>query len=370
MNDVLLTVSGTIPADLAEQVARGDRPEPDYVVMARTFGADLLDYAKAREVARTFGKLLEKIGGANLVLAWACFVLRHKYHVIFTDGEQIGLPLAFLLKFLAGSSRPGHLMIVHILSVGKKIKLIDWFRLHTHIDLFLAYATWQKNFIEERWDLPAGRVVWTPFMVNHHFFAPDQAGHVDPIPEIDKNRPITCGVGLEFRDYPTLLEAVKGLDIQVIIAAASPWSKRSDSTAGHKLPDNVLVRRFTQFELREVYAVSDFLTMPLYNVDFQAGVTALLEGMAMELGVICSSTPGQTDVVIDGETGVYVPPEDPQALRQAIQHWLDHPKELEAMGKAGRKRIEKEMSLDYYVQHLNPFVQAAREASQAQGRSI
>lgn len=357
MNDVLLTISGTMPPDLAEQVARGERPEPDYVVMAQTFGADLLDYGKAREKAGRMGALLERLGGANLMLAWACFVLRDAYRVIFTDGEQVGLPLAFLLKFLGGASRPGHLMIVHILSVGKKIKLLDWFKLYTHIDIFFAYATWQKEFIEERWGLPAGRVIWTPFMVNHHFFAPDQAGQVDPIPEIDKSRPITCAVGLEFRDYPTLMEAVKNLDIQVVIAAGSPWSKRSDSTAGQDIPKNVLVRRFTQFELREVYAVSHFVTMPLYNVNFQAGVTALLEGMAMEKGIICSRTPGQTDVVVEGETGVYVPPEDPAALRQAIQRWIDQPDEAIAMGKASRQRIEQVMSLDYYVQYLNPYVQ-------------
>ena len=34
------------------------------------------------------------------MLAWYCFVIvRHNYKVIFTDGEQIGLPLALFLKF-------------------------------------------------------------------------------------------------------------------------------------------------------------------------------------------------------------------------------------------------------------------------------
>ena len=99
------------------------------------------------------------------------------------------------------------------------------------------------------------------------------------------------------------MEAARGLDVQFVIAAGSPWSKRADSTADQDIPDNVLVRRFTQFELRDLYARSAFMAMPLYNVNFQAGVTALLEAMAMGKAVVCSSTPGQTDVVVEGETG-------------------------------------------------------------------
>lgn len=363
-NDVLLTVSGEIDPDVAAQIARGERPEADYVAMARTFGADLLDYTVARRRSGRVGRLLERLGGPNLLLAWVCFRLRRQYRVIFTDGEQVGLPLALLLKFLGGGRRPQHLMIVHILSVGKKMRLLDWLRLQTHIDRFLPYATWQQQFIQQRWHLPPERVVWTPFMVDTNFFAPDQAGKLDPLPELPgRDLPIICAVGLEFRDYPTLLAAVEGLPVQVVIAAASPWSRRTDSTAGREIPANVLVRRFTQYELRELYAVSCFVTMPLYNVYFQAGITALLEAMAMGKGVICSRTPGQTDVVVDGVTGVYVPPEEPQALRQAIEAWLENPAEADQMGIAGRQRVVAEMSLARYVARLNKLVQQARRES-------
>ena len=176
MNDVLLTVSGVIDPDIEGQIARGERPQADYVAMAQTFGADLIDYAAARRQAGLLGKLLEKIGGANLLLAWVCFRLRKKYRVIFTDGEQVGLPLAFLLKFGSLGKRPRHLMIVHILSVGKKMILMDWFKLQSHIDVFFAYSTWQKRFIEERWGVPPERSVFTPFMVDADFLRQNKRG--------------------------------------------------------------------------------------------------------------------------------------------------------------------------------------------------
>ena len=358
MNDVLLTVSGVIDPEVEEKIARGERPEADYVAMARTFGADLLDYAAARRRTGWLGKLLEKIGGANLMLAWVCFILRRRYRVIFTDGEQVGLPLAALLKFANFGKRPRHLMIAHILSVGKKMILLDWLKLQSHIDIFFPYATWQKQFIQERWQVPPERVVFTPFMVDADFFAPEKTGQTEDLLGFGANaKPIICSVGLEFRDYPTLMAAVHGLDVQVVIAAGSPWSKRSDSTADQEIPDNVLVRRFTQFELRDLYAMSAFMAMPLYNVDFQAGVTALLEAMAMGKAVICSRTPGQTDVVVEGETGIYVPPQDVAALREAIVRLLEQPGEAERMGRNGRARIEQSMSLANYVVRLNKIVQ-------------
>ena len=167
---------------------------------------------------------------------------------------------------------------------------------------------------------------------------------------------VPVAVGLEARDYPTLLKAVDGLPVQVVIAAASPWSKRADTTQGRAIPANVEVRRFSQHELRQLYGDAQFMVMPLQNVDFQAGVTAILEAMAMKRAVICSRTPGQTDVIVEGETGLYVPPGDVAALRSAIVHLLEHPDAAHRMGVSGRKRIEQFMSLSHYVQRLGQVV--------------
>lgn len=361
-NRTLLTVSGTISENIEEEIAQKKRPYADYMAMADRFGAELLDYRDTQRQSSWFGRLLEKVGGSNLSMAWYCFSKRHEYDVIFTDGEQIGMPLALLSKYLGlGGGGARHLMIVHILSVGKKTLFFDLFGIQSHIDTFFVYSTWQKQFIEERWNVPAERVVFTPFMVDSHFFASDQViAHDSALSnELLIGKPMSCSVGLEFRDYPTLMKAVKGLDLQVVVAAGSPWSKRKDSTEGTDIPENVVVRRFTQYDLRQVYADSAFMVMPLYNVNFQAGVTAILEAMSMSKAVICSQTPGQTDVVIEGETGLYVPPDDPKALRKAIQHLLDHPEEAARMGRNGRKRIEEYMSLDRYVERLERYVDDA-----------
>jgi glycosyltransferase involved in cell wall biosynthesis len=349
MPRVLLTVSGVIPSALDEQVQQGNRPRPDYLAMARAFDADLIDYAAARRQTGWIGSILERIVGANVLLAWACYRQRHLYESIFTDGEQVGIPFAFFLK-LSQHRSVRHLMIAHILSVPKKMVLFDVLRLHTHIDVLFVYSTWQKRFIESRWHLDPQRVIWTPFMVDARFFAPSKV--------VPQRRRMICSVGLEFRDYPTLMKAVDGLDVEVVIAAASPWSKRSDTTQGQHIPPNVTVRRFSQYELRQLYADSLFVVMPLYEVNFQAGVTAILEAMAMERAVICSRTAGQTDIIIEGTTGCYVPTGDVAVLRNTIAQLLDQPDQADAMGIAGREYVERELNLDQYCERLLRFVEA------------
>lgn len=357
MADVLLTVSGVVPADIAEQVRRGDRPRADYLELARAFKADLLDYAEARRDGGGFGRLLEQIGGANLLLAWICFTRRRRYRVIFTDGEQIGIPLAWLTKFATLSRRrPRHLMIVHAISVRKKMVFFDWLAIQSHIDRFLPYSTSQKRFIETRWKIEPERVTRTPFMVDTVFFAPARLA-----PTRTTAEPMICAVGIEARDYRTLLTAVRGMNVRVIIAAASLWSKHADSTRAQEIPANVSVCRFSQAELRQLHIDSRFMVMPLHEVDYQAGITAILEAMAMGRAVICTRIRGQTDIIVDGETGLYVPPNDPRALRSAIEDLLAHPDQAERMGLAGRRRVEELMSLDVYVRGLSRYVAEALE---------
>src|SRR5215475_13446336 len=169
---VVLTVSGVIAADIREQIASGKRPRADYLELARSLNAELLDYAAARKIAGRIGAALEKLGGPNLVLAYACWKVRSDYQAIVTDGEQIGLPLAALLKFTPGG-RPRHIMIVHVISEPKKTFFLDWLGVQSCIDRFVTYSRWQQQFIQSRWKLVDSRVVWTPFMVDQNFFAAD-----------------------------------------------------------------------------------------------------------------------------------------------------------------------------------------------------
>jgi glycosyltransferase involved in cell wall biosynthesis len=102
------------------------------------------------------------------------------------------------------------------------------------------------------------------------------------------------------------------------------------------------------------------VAVPLHQADFDAGVTTITEAMAMGKAVITTRTRAQVDVIRDGLHGLYVPPGDPRALRQAIGYLLENPEEAERMGRAGRQQAERWHALDHYVRRVATIVRESR----------
>jgi glycosyltransferase involved in cell wall biosynthesis len=65
---------------------------------------------------------------------------------------------------------------------------------------------------------------------------------------------------------------------------------------------------------------------------------SVLEAMAAGLPVVASNVGGIPEQVVDGETGLLVPPDDPAALAAALECLLDEPELRARMGAAGRRR--------------------------------
>jgi len=74
------------------------------------------------------------------------------------------------------------------------------------------------------------------------------------------------------------------------------------------------------------------------NVD--ALPTVLLEAMGAARPVVSSRLSGIPEIVVDGETGLLVPPNDAERLADALQCVLGDPVRAAAMGRAGRARAE------------------------------
>ena len=55
-------------------------------------------------------------------------------------------------------------------------------------------------------------------------------------------------------------------------------------------------------------------------------------------------------------TGFYVPPEDPEALRRAIQYLLDRPEERRRLGAAARRTVEDLLTVDIFAERLRELV--------------
>ncbi len=71
----------------------------------------------------------------------------------------------------------------------------------------------------------------------------------------------------------------------------------------------------------------------------------VLEAMAAGKPVVATAVEGTVDLVRAGETGWLVPPDNPQALAQALLESAEDPERNKHLGAAGRQRVEREFSL-------------------------
>lgn len=348
MTRVLLTVSGVVPDSLDDDIAAGRRPRVDYRAMAAASGFEVFDERQGLAASR-LGRLVARVAGAHVGSSIALYRASRDVDVVLTDAECTGLPLAVWFRLdvvarLRRRRRPRHVMISHRLAWGRKITLHRLLRLDRQIDAYIVYATEQRRRLIEDMGIAPAKVELTGFTVDECFWRPT------PIPT--EGRPVICAAGLERRDYGTLLAAIDGLDVDLVIAAGSPWAVRGWSPEG-RLPPHVTVTTFDFPGLRDLYARSRFVVVPLEAVDFQAGVTSILEAMAMGRPVLYTATAGQTDVVVDGVTGTSVPPTDAGAMREAIVALLADEDGLRRMGEAARRDVESRFGLDGYVRRIS-----------------
>jgi glycosyltransferase involved in cell wall biosynthesis len=359
----ILLIPSVLKSPAVEATVEGKYPKMDYRALAEALeqekGTDaviLLDYGAVETASNPLVKTARQLLGRDAALALMGFLQARSGDVLFTNGENVGIPLALLLGLLP--RRPGHVTIGHRLSTGKKRLFFKWFKVHQRMDTIFLYARTQREFAVKELHIEPRRLKQIAFQADTSFFRPDSSKAV----ENAVGGTLISAAGLEWRDYPTLINAVKDMvGLTVKLAAASPWSKHSNETERVALPDHVTARRYPYDELRDLYAASQLVAVPLYENDFQAGVTTLLEAMAMGKPVIITQTTGQTDVVTHGVNGITVPPGDVAAWKAAIQKLREDDDLRQRIGASARQWVEENASLTLWVQNM---MQALRDAGQ------
>jgi glycosyltransferase involved in cell wall biosynthesis len=99
------------------------------------------------------------------------------------------------------------------------------------------------------------------------------------------------------------------------------------------LPDTHLVDYSSRPEA--YLAIADLLCLPSYREGFG---TVVIDAAAMGVPTLGTAIYGLSDAVVEGETGVLVPPANSLALTAALEKLLAHPARLKEMGEAARLR--------------------------------
>jgi glycogen synthase len=93
-------------------------------------------------------------------------------------------------------------------------------------------------------------------------------------------------------------------------------------------------------------AEADVVVMPSRAEPF--GLVAL-EAAQMARPVVASAVQGLAEIVVHGETGLLVPPDDASALADAVATLIEDPVGARALGAAARRRAQIKFAWDPYV---------------------
>jgi glycosyltransferase involved in cell wall biosynthesis len=281
-----------------------------------------------------------------------------EYDVIVTWSERVSLALMTMQGLSQAAVKP-------------HIAMLYWFSrpsvqlpMRAFGDRLHAIVTWsseQRNYAIEHLRISPEKLYLVKHFVDQLFWSPRE-----------RQTDMICSAGAEMRDYPTLLEALRGSGLRCHIAAdhvrvdrfGFARRIRTESFAGSASPE-VTIGRKSLVELRELYARSRFVVVPLQASDTDNGITVILEAMAMGKAVICSRTRGQVDVITEGVTGLFVPVGDAQALRTAMLDLWNDPVRARAMGHAARAYVEKHHPLEKFCRDVKGAVDASLEGRSA-----
>jgi glycosyltransferase involved in cell wall biosynthesis len=326
------------PPDLPLRIAAHLEPRAEYLELAKRIGADVIDFHDVERASRPSVRAVLALWGPLWALAWLALVRRREFDQFYLTGESVALRMAILQKLMGARGRVT--AVFHRVDTRKRRAVLARLGHDVFSQVIVLSATQQRLLVEEL-GFPREKVLLLHNWLDHRFFAPRD---VEP-------GAYAISVGMEHRDYPTLQAAARGLAFRVHVVA-SGWSPGAsyDDASGIAPSENVTVgRRYDSTELRDLYAGARFAVLPLKRVQFAAGVTAILEAMAMGKAVVVTDSPGLADYVRSGENGLVVPPHDPEAMRRAMLQLWNDPALAAKLGREARRRIEERLNTDKYV---------------------
>ncbi|MBI1884590.1 MAG: glycosyltransferase family 4 protein [Chlamydiae bacterium] len=147
----------------------------------------------------------------------------------------------------------------------------------------------------------------------HHFL-------LGALHELSKERPVRCVVVGDGPTRQEFLSEVERLGLKEIIRWI-PWVD----------------------DPKAVLNILDVFVLP----SLQEGLSlSILEAQASGIPVVASNVGGISEVVIEGQTGLLVPPQNSGALKKALACLLDDPPLASKMGLAGREHVKEQFGLD------------------------
>ncbi|MCP2163741.1 glycosyltransferase [Goodfellowiella coeruleoviolacea] len=204
-----------------------------------------------------------------------------------------------------------------------------------------------------RMGVPRARISVVPSGVDLERFTPDgPVWQAPPGVGRHQHRIVTVGRLVPRKGFDTVITALRGVpDAELLIAGGPERGRLGEDPEARRLVahaenagvgDRVhLLGPVSRDQMPALLRSADVVVCAPWYEPF--GIVPL-EAMACGVPVVAAAVGGLTDTVVDGVTGLHVPPRQPEALTRALCTLLADPARRQAFGVAGSDRCRSRYS--------------------------
>jgi glycosyltransferase involved in cell wall biosynthesis len=314
----LMLVSAAAGTEFRQDVQARIRPRPEFLQLEQCHGVELLDWSGIGLDAgnRSLARSARHVNAALRRL--------DDFDIVFSDGEHVGIPLALAMSVRRASTR--QLMIAHNLLTPLKTRILRYSGVGSRVDRVLIHSANQLPRITSGTRLPGRKLAVVPYGIDSSFWRQTD--------DLEDER-LVVSAGREHRDYRSLVASLPSWT-RVVIADHSPFTPHATRLDPDRWPPNIERVALDPLGLRSLYSQAAVVVVPVIDSPMPAGITTLLEAMAMGKAVVVTETPALRGVVQDGLTGITVRPGDVNGLRAAIRYLLASPGARHSLGARAR----------------------------------
>ena len=172
------------------------------------------------------------------------------------------------------------------------------------------------------------------------------------------------GQDVLIRTMPAIRERVPGATL--LIVGGGPYRERLEELAMEAPAGSVVFAgEVSEVDLPRYYRAGDVFAMPCRNrvggLEVEGLGLVFLEAAACARPVVVGDSGGARETLIDGATGVLVDGRDVAAVADAVAGLLEDPSRAEAMGAAGRTRVERHFTWERAAEQLAGWLREAAE---------
>lgn len=237
------------------------------------------------------------------------------------------------------------LALDHARGVVEKLSTWRWFgfvamqrRVARRVGPIVTVSHSSRRDIASEMGVDINRIEVVPVGVDHDLFRPRPF-----VDEIDGRVMVTTSSDVPLKGLVPLLEAIDQLRRRrhvelLVVGKPSPGGRVAEAIKRLGLDDVVtFIHGISDQELAEHYARAQVAVVPSLYEGFSLPA---IEAMASSTALVATTGGALPEVVgTDGTCALLVPPNNPIALADAIEHLLDDPQRRAELGLAGRARV-------------------------------